>query len=99
MPSSEAKEELERLRRQLAQVETERTRLTRRIRDLACEIEAGGRETSAGCQGFTRVPMPVLASRELDAVAPSVNDSSPIPAKGKLFRSLFRGREDVFARL
>ncbi len=99
MAGNKAKEELERLCRQLAQVEAERTRLIKRVRDLAREIEAGGREKLAACQDSMPAPELALAGRELDDVDQRVNDSSPLAAKVKLLRSLFHGREDVFARL
>lgn len=99
MASNEAEEELERLRRQLAQVEVERTRLMKRVRDLARKMEADGREKSAACQDSMPETELALGSRELSEVVPRVNDSSPLAAKVKLLRSLFHGREDVFARL
>ena len=99
MARNEAEEELEGLRRQLAQVEAEKTRLIKRVRQLAREVKADGQGKPEASQDPKPDPVLVPAGREPNDALSCVTDVSPLAAKAKLLRSLFRGREDVFARL
>ena len=93
-------DELECLRRQLKEVTAERDRLlaeNRRLRDgyPRSPQESGQMSlplTSAAPSSFPIATEPVPSY-------PGVNNDSPLPEKVKLFRLMFRGREDVFARL
>ncbi len=80
--------ELEQLRRQLQEVTSERDK-------LLAENQRLRRNYSTGSQTVGKVSLPPSSMKP---------DSLPVtgkvtPSKVKLFRSLFRGREDVFARL
>lgn len=92
--------ELEELRRQLNEVTAERDRLRAENRRLR-------RNLSAKPQALGQVNLPLF---EVSQNAPAItatsaaspmplNNESPLWEKVKLFRSLFRGREDVFARM
>jgi len=81
--------ELERLRRQLEKVTAERDELLAENRRLRHDY-------SIGSQAPGKVSLP-LSSMGSSSVA--INNESLLLEKVGLFRSLFRGREDVFARL
>ncbi|MDD4987131.1 MAG: hypothetical protein PHQ43_15445, partial [Dehalococcoidales bacterium] len=91
-------EELEQLRRQLAAVTAERDKLLAENRRLR-------RDYSTGLQAPGKVNLPP-SSIKSDSLPPGkratdlvpINNDSPLSEKVKLFRSLFRGREGVFAR-
>jgi len=92
-------EELERLRRQLAEVTAERDKLLAENRRLR-------RDYSIGAQAAGKVSLPpsgmksdsLIVTGKVATDSVPINDDSPLSEKVKLFRSLFRGREDVFAR-
>ena len=95
--------DLERLRRQLREVTAERDRLLAQnvgllhdLKSLQESIHAIQiRSTSAASD-----PIDVVDVATKPAVAiPAVNDQSSLSQKIRLFRSLFCGREDVFAKL
>lgn len=91
-------EEVERLRRQLEEVAAERDRLLAENRRL--------RRNSAGSRVIEKVEPPLSGTKPASLVVTGkaatdsvpINNDSPLSEKVKLFRSLFRGREDVFAR-
>ena len=82
--------ELKHLRDQVRELTTERDRL------LAENLRLRG-ENSAASRAPQKRSQPI--QRDLALNSATVNNDSPLPDKVKLFRSLFRGREDVFARL
>jgi len=86
-------EELERLRRQLVEVTAERDKLLAENRRLR-------RDYSTGAQGSGKVSLPSSSMKpdSLPVTPVAINNDSPLSEKVKLFRSLLRGREDVFAR-
>jgi len=93
-------EELERLRRQLAAVTAERDKLlaeNRRLRrNYSISPQAPGKvNLSPASMGPDSSPV----TRKPATGSVAINSESPLSGKVKLFRSLFRGREDVFARL
>jgi len=93
-------EELERLRRQLKEITAERDRLLaenhRLRRDYSIRPEEPG-QISLSLTSTSPGSLP--ATTEPDPRSMAVNNESPLPDKLRLFRSLFHGREDVFARL
>ncbi|MFC2059218.1 hypothetical protein ACFLTS_06260 [Chloroflexota bacterium] len=92
-------EELEQLRRQLQEITAERDRLLAENRRLCRNYSTGLR--SVGKVGLSPSSMkpdslPVTGEPVTNSVA--INNESPLSERVKLFRSLFHGREDVFAR-
>jgi len=87
--TADDRKELERLRRQLEKVTAERDELLAENRRLRHDY-------SIGSQAPGKVSLP-LSSMGSSSVA--INNESLLLEKVGLFRSLFRGREDVFARL
>ena len=94
------KEELERLRRQLEEVTAERDKLlaeNRRLRrDYSISPQKPGK-VSLSPASMRPDSLPVTGKPATGSLI--VNNESPLSEKVRLFRSLFRGREDVFARL
>jgi len=93
-------EELERMRRQLAAVTAERDKLLAENWRLRRNYSTGSQATgkvSLPPSSMKPDSLPVTGKPATDSVA--INNESPLSEKVKLFRSLFRGREDVFARL
>ncbi|MFC1910002.1 hypothetical protein ACFLXC_01755 [Chloroflexota bacterium] len=97
--AADDKKELERLRRQLAAITTERDSLLaenqRLRRDHSTDSQPEGK-TSPPPAGTKSDSLPVTGKETTDTAA--LNNESPLSEKVKLFRSLFRGRKDVFAR-
>jgi superfamily II DNA or RNA helicase len=98
--TADDKEELERLRRQLDEVTAERDRLlaeNHRIRrDYSISSQKSGK-VILPLTGMGPGDLPVTGKPA--AVSAAVNNESSLPEKVRFFRSLFRGREDVFAKL
>lgn len=98
--ASDNRDELERLRRQLSEVTAERDRLLAEN----CRLRRGY-SRSPQESGQMSLPLTSAAPSSLPIATepvpscPSINNDSTLPEKVKLFRLLFRGREDVFARL
>lgn len=92
--------EIEGLRRQLEAVTAERDRLLAENRRLSHEPESLSVPLPTDPEGFNRTLFnPPVAAPKVTHTIPAVNNDSPLPGKIRLFRSLFRGREDMFARL
>lgn len=89
--------ELARLRRQLEIVTAERDRLLAENRRLLRNASGPPEVSKPDSNNLQDTPA-IAAPRAVDAVG-AVNNEAPMPNKVSLFRSLFRGREDVFARL
>ncbi len=87
------KEELERLRRLLEDVTAERDKLREENSRLRPEFGSPQKTHTANRSNLVSVNANPLA---ISSVA--VNNESPLSEKVRLFRYLFRGREDVFAR-
>jgi hypothetical protein len=93
-------EELERLRRQLKEITAERDRLLAENRRLRLDYSIRPEEPGQISLSLTSTsPGSLPATTEPDPRSMAVNNESPLPDKLRLFRSLFHGREDVFARL
>lgn len=98
--TADDREELQRLRRQLEKVTAERDGLLAENRRLR-----RGYSTSSEEAGKASLPPVGLESGSLPATGKpateslAISNESPLAEKVRLFRSLFRGREDVFARL
>ena len=94
------KEELERVRRQLEEVTTERDKLLAENRRLHRDRSISPQEPGKVSRSPASVrpdSSPVTGKQATGSLI--VNNESPLSEKVRLFRSLFRGREDVFARL
>ncbi len=93
-------EELEWLRRQLKEITAERDRLLSEIRrlhrDYSIKPEELG-QISLSLTGTSPASLPAATEPATGSMA--VNNESPLHDKLRLFRSLFHGWEDVFARL
>ena len=87
------KEELERLRRLLEDVTAERDKLREENGRLRPEFGSPQKTHPANRSNLVSVNANPLA---ISSVA--VNNGSPLSEKVRLFRFLFRGREDVFAK-
>ncbi len=93
-------EELEQLRRQLKEVMTERDR-------LQAENHRLRRDRRISLQPASQLSLPLVemshdtssTNEAISAGSLTVNKISPLSDKVRLFRSLFLGREDVFARM
>ncbi|MBI2859479.1 MAG: restriction endonuclease subunit R, partial [Chloroflexi bacterium] len=93
------KEELERLRRQLQEITAERDKLLAENRRLH-------RGDSIGSQAPARVSPPpatmghgsLSVTSKLTTGSGAINHESPLAEKMKLYRSLFHGRDDEFAK-
>ena len=81
---------LDELSRLLAETENELSKLNARRDELLDQLAELQRAKAALLDGSEASLQPEL---------PSVNNESPAEAKIALFRSLFQGREDVYARL
>ncbi|MFC1966547.1 hypothetical protein ACFLWI_06365 [Chloroflexota bacterium] len=93
-------EELEKLHRQLAVVTAERDKLLAENRCLRRNYSTGSQASGkVSLSPFSMKPdsLPVIGKPATGSVA--INNESHLFEKVKLFHSLFRGREDVFARL
>ncbi|MBC8275903.1 MAG: DEAD/DEAH box helicase family protein, partial [Chloroflexi bacterium] len=92
--TADDKKELERLRRQLQKVTAERDELLAENRRLRHEF---GSPQKANPINRSNLVSTTSGPSTTGSIA--INNESPLSDKVKLFRSLFRGREDVFARL
>jgi superfamily II DNA or RNA helicase len=90
---AEDKEELERLRRQLDKITVERDGLLAENRRLYREFDKPRKSKPINQSGLVST-----TSDSLVTGSRTVNNDSPLSEKSRLFRFLFRGREDVFAR-
>jgi hypothetical protein len=93
-------EELQRLCRQLKVVTAERDRLLAEVHRLHHGQAMGDEELEQASLPLTStssgsLPATTKAATDFSAI----NNESPLPDRLRLFRSLFRGREDVFAKL
>ena len=87
------KEELERLRRQLDEIAAERDILRAENSRLRPEFGSPQKSHSADRSNLVSTTSNPLATGSV-----AVNNESPLSEKVRLFRFLFRGREDVFAK-
>jgi len=87
------KEELERLRCQLDEITAERDKLLAENRRLCHEFGRPQKSNPANGSGLVSATSNPLATGSV-----AVNNESPLSEKVRLFRFLFRGREDVFAK-
>jgi superfamily II DNA or RNA helicase len=98
--TADDRKELERVRRQLEEVTAERDKLlaeNRRLRrDCSISPQEPGKMSLSPASVRPDSP-PVTGKQATGSLI--VNNESPLSEKVRLFRSLFRGREDVFARL
>ncbi len=93
-------EELERLRRQLQEVIAERDKLLADNRRLRHDYSISPQELGKmSLPPASMGPGSLPVARKLATSSVAINSTSPLSEKVRLFRSLFRGREDVFARL
>ena len=90
---AEDKEELKRLRRQLDKITVERDGLLAENRRLYREFGKPRKSKPINQSGLVSTTSDSLATGYV-----AVNNESPLSEKSSLFRFLFRGREDVFAR-
>lgn len=98
--ATDDRHELERLRRQLEAVTAERDRLIAENRRLFHKFERLPEPLPVDpVDSNSALFNPPVAILKVAGTIPAVNNDSPLSGKIKLFRSLFRGREDVFARL
>lgn len=89
--------ELARLQRQLEAVTAERDRLraeNRRLRQTTSESLKVSPPDLSVAQGHRSIAVPGVSD-----TLRAINDEAPLADRVRLLRSLFRGREDVFARL
>src|SRR4030065_1646364 len=86
--------ELKRLRSELQAVTAERDRLLAENRRLRNEFGSPQKANSADRSNLNSTTSSPSATG-----SKAINQDSPLSEKVKLFRSLCRGREDVFARL
>ena len=91
--------EIERLKLELQEVKAERDyllaenrRLTQFEKAKQCGISVDSNELAK------ETGLPVTVARQANSIL-SVSSESPSPEKVELYQSLFRGREDVYARL
>jgi len=91
--------ELEHLRRQLAEVTDERDRLLAENQRLLHQLGQPQEPGLESLPDFDTTAFSPLATVTKQSTLPQVNDDSTLSEKVRLFRSLFHGREDVFARL
>ena len=98
--TADDRKELERVRRQLEEVTAERDKLlaeNRRLRrDCSISPQEPGK-VSLSPASVRPDSSPVTGKQATGSLI--VNNESPLSEKVRLFRSLFRGREDVFAKL
>ncbi|MFC2008425.1 DEAD/DEAH box helicase family protein, partial [Chloroflexota bacterium] len=92
--TADDRKELERMRRQLAAVTAERDKLLADNRRLRHEFGSPQKANPAN-----RSNLVSTTSSPSTTSSVAISNESPLPEKVRLFRSLFRGREDVFARL
>ncbi|MDD5094788.1 MAG: DEAD/DEAH box helicase family protein [Dehalococcoidia bacterium] len=92
--------ELERVRRQLRELKAERDRLLAQNVGLLHDLKSL-QESIHPIQtvSMSAASDPVDVAAKPAVAIPTVNDQSSLSQKIRLFRSLFRGREDVFAKL
>jgi hypothetical protein len=95
--ASDDRNELERLRRQLEAVTAERDRL---LAENSRLLQTTSESLGVSPPDFNSAlgNASIATQRATEAVR-AINDEAPLPDKVRLFRSLFRGREDVFAKL
>lgn len=86
--------ELERLRRQLEEVTAERDELLRENLRLRREFDSPQKASL-----LNQSDLAGTTSSSSATCSSTINNESPFSEKVRLFRSLFHGREDVFARL
>jgi superfamily II DNA or RNA helicase len=92
-------EELERLRRELQKVSAERDRLLAENRRLRRDHLLNSQTPERASLSISAMePGSSIVTGKPATGTAAINNESPLPQKVKLFRSLFRGREDVFAR-
>ncbi|MDD5038910.1 MAG: DEAD/DEAH box helicase family protein [Dehalococcoidales bacterium] len=97
--AADDKKDLKQLRRQLAAITAERDRLLAENERLRSNYSTGSQATGKVSLPPSRMradSLPVTGKLVTGPVA--LNNESPLFERVKLFRSLFRGREDVFAR-
>ena len=100
MPTDE-RDEVERLRQQLKEITAERDRLLAENRRLLGDSQHQQESIPVRQTDINNPVTDILSNAKIDSLPnhPSVNNESSLPEKIRLFRSLFRGREDVFAKL
>lgn len=96
MPSQD-EHELQRLRRELQAITKERDRLLAENRRLA-QAPTIKQEPVQARADLARVSGPTEIAPRQPADLSEVSNDSPLSDKIRLYRSLFRGREDVYAR-
>ena len=92
--TADDRKELERVLRQLEGVTAERDKLLAENRRLRREFGRPQKSNPANRSNLVSTTSSPSATGST-----AINSESPLSEKVKLFRSLFRGREDVFARL
>lgn len=99
--TDDGKDELERLRTQLKEMTAERDRLLAENRRSLSGAEHPQEYILASPKEFTSTTIGIPLNTEMSSltILPKVNNESPLSEKVHLFRSLFHGREDVFAKL
>ena len=91
--TTDDRNELERLRRQLEAVTAERDRLLSENRRLLHKPERLPQSLPVSPVDFNSAPRnPSVAPLRVAGTIPAVNNDSPLSDKIRLFRSLFRGR-------
>jgi hypothetical protein len=95
------RDEIEQLRRQLKEITAERDRLLEENRRLISCSEHSQECIPAGKSDSANTIIGISLDTAIRSVAilPKVNNESSLSEKVQLFRSVFRGREDVFAKL
>lgn len=93
--------EVEQLRQQLKEITAERDRLLAENRRLLNDSKHQQESIPLSQTDFNDPVIGILSNTEINSLAShsKVNNESSLPEKITLFRSLFRGREDVFAKL
>ena len=92
-------DETERLRQELKKITAERDYLLAENRRLTQTSQGNQAPIWVGTNELVKEAVPsVTATKQSDSKS-SVNSESPLAEKIRLYRSLFHGREDVYARL
>ena len=92
-------DKLGQLQRSLEEVAAERDRLAEENRRLLAELAKLGRPSTTGLGAPKAASSPSPESAALQAAKTPVGQEPCLADKISLFRSLFAGRQDVFARL
>jgi hypothetical protein len=93
--------EVEQLRQQLKEITAERDRLLAENRRLLGDSQHQQESIPFSQTDLNNPVTGILSNAAIDSLTShhKVNNESSLPEKITLFRSLFRGREDVFAKL